>query len=69
MLVTIFKKKDMVAEQSERKRLGEGKRQRVRGDRCFQYALRNVGPDFERRGYWGSLVTWHSGTTLEKIKP
>lgn len=28
MLVTIFKKKDMVAEQSERKRLGEGKRDR-----------------------------------------
>ena len=51
----------------ERKRLGEGKRER--GDRCFQYALRIVGPDFERRGCWGSLVTWHSGTTLEKIKP
>ena len=35
----------------------ERERERERDDRCFQYALRNAGPRFERRGWGVSVVT------------
>ena len=62
ILVPILKRDMVQRREIERERLKEREgrereRERERDDRCFQYALRNAGPRFERRGWGVSVVT------------